>query len=126
MLPLYRFDAWRNWKALFDKEDNSKRSLVGFIYSHSSSLSLLREFTSKKELVRHTITWFAISYLSLQRLHQENGHLRKMFTLANGTRTSCLKEAKGRKVTKIILVPSFGIILYLLPKVMTPHVMYFV
>jgi len=28
-------------------------SLVGFIYSHSSTLSLLRQFTNKRELVRH-------------------------------------------------------------------------
>ncbi|XP_027927787.1 uncharacterized protein LOC114184671 [Vigna unguiculata] len=43
--------------------------LVGFIYSHSSTLSLLRQFTNKRELVRHAVTRFATSYLSLQRLH---------------------------------------------------------
>jgi len=31
-------------------------SLVGFIYSHSSILSLLRQFTNKRELVRYVIT----------------------------------------------------------------------
>jgi len=55
-------------------------SVVGFIYSHSSSLSLLRQFTNKRELVRHAVTRFATSHLSLQRLHQEKGNLRKMFT----------------------------------------------
>lgn len=30
-------------------------SLVGFIYSHSSTLSLLRFFTNKRELVRHAL-----------------------------------------------------------------------
>ena len=40
-------------------------SLVGFIYSHSSSLSLLRQFTNNKEFVRYAITRFATSYLSL-------------------------------------------------------------
>jgi len=55
-------------------------SLVGFIYSHSSTLSLLRQFKNKRELVRCVITRFATSYLSLQWLHQEKGNLRKMFT----------------------------------------------
>ncbi|XP_020236303.1 uncharacterized protein LOC109815898 [Cajanus cajan] len=31
-------------------------SLIGFIYSHSSTLSLLRFYTNKKELVRHAMT----------------------------------------------------------------------
>ena len=39
-------------------------NLVGFIYSHSSTLSLLRQFTNKRELVRHAVTRFATSYLS--------------------------------------------------------------
>ena len=46
-------------------------SLVGLIYSHFSTLSLLRQFTNKRELVKHVVTRFATSYLSLQRLHQE-------------------------------------------------------
>jgi len=44
-------------------------SLAGFIYCHSSSLSLLRQFTNKRKLVRHVVTRFASFYLSLQRLH---------------------------------------------------------
>jgi len=55
-------------------------SLVGLIYIHYSSLSLLRQFTNKKELVRYVVTRFATFYLSLQRLYQEKGNLRKMFT----------------------------------------------
>jgi len=36
-------------------------SLVGFTYSHSSTLSLLRQFTNKRELVRHVVTLFIIT-----------------------------------------------------------------
>lgn len=55
-------------------------SLVGYIYNHTSTLSLLRHFTNKKELVRLAVTRFATSFLSLERLHKEKDTLRKMFT----------------------------------------------
>ncbi|KAL5187367.1 Serine hydroxymethyltransferase 7 [Glycine soja] len=37
-------------------------NLVGFIYAHSSTLSLLRNFTNKRELVRQAVTRFATSF----------------------------------------------------------------
>lgn len=82
-------------------------SLVGFIYSHSSTLSLLKQFTNKEELIRHVVTRFATSYLSLQRLHQEKGNLRKMFTYDEWSNNKLSKEAKGREASKIVLRPSF-------------------
>lgn len=39
------------------------RFLAGFIYNHSSTLSLLRFYTNKTELVRHAITQFATSLM---------------------------------------------------------------
>ena len=62
-------------------------NLVGFIYAHSSTLSLLRNFTNKRELVRHAITRFATSYLTLERLHKEKANIRKMFTSDQGYQT---------------------------------------
>ncbi|KAL4372634.1 hypothetical protein AHAS_Ahas05G0001400 [Arachis hypogaea] len=53
-------------------------SLVSFIYSHSSTLAMLRSFTNGKELVRHAVTRFATSFLSLERLYEEKGNLRRM------------------------------------------------
>ena len=84
-------------------------SLVGFIYSHSSTLSLWRQFTNKRELVRHVVTRFAISYLLLQRLHQEKGNLRKMFTYDEWSNNKLSKEAKGSEATKLFLCLHFGI-----------------
>ncbi|GKU88834.1 hypothetical protein SLEP1_g3051 [Rubroshorea leprosula] len=54
--------------------------LVGFIYNHTSALSLMRTFTKKKELVRHGVTRFATTYLTLERVHKQKLNLRKMFT----------------------------------------------
>ncbi|KAH1221630.1 hypothetical protein GmHk_12G034999 [Glycine max] len=90
-------------------------SLVGFIYSHSSTLSLLRFFTNKRELVRHAITRIATSFLTLERLHKEKGNLRKMFASYDWTNNKLSKEAKGKEATKIVLVPTFwNNVLYIL------------
>ena len=97
-------------------------SLVGFIYSHSSTLSLMRQFTNKRELVRHAVTRFATSFLSLERLYQEKANLRKMFVSDEWTTNKLSKEAKGREATKTVLMPSFWKnVLYIL-KVMAPLV----
>ena len=94
-------------------------SLVGFIYSHFSTLSLLRQFTNKRELVRH-VTNFATFYLSLQRLHQKKGNLRKMFTSDEWSNSKLSKEAKRREATKIVLMPSFWNQVVFTLKVMAP------
>ena len=52
-------------------------SLVGIIYSHSSTLSLLRQFTNKWELLRHVVTQFSTSYLSLQNVASREGKFEK-------------------------------------------------
>ncbi|KAG5000304.1 hypothetical protein JHK87_021376 [Glycine soja] len=82
-------------------------SLVGFIYSHSSTLSLLRFFTNKREL---------------ERLHKEKGNLRKMFVSDDWTNNKLSKEAKGKEATKTVLMSAFwNNVLYIL-KVMAPLV----
>jgi len=82
-------------------------SLVGFIYIHSSTLSLLRQFTNKRELVRYVVTRFATPYLSLERLHQEKGNLRKTFTFDERSKNKLCKEAMGREASKVVLMTSF-------------------
>jgi hypothetical protein len=46
--------------------------LVGFIYNHTSTLSLLRFYTNKRELVRHAVTRFATSFLTLKCFTRRN------------------------------------------------------
>jgi hypothetical protein len=41
------------------------RSITKFIYNHASVLSMMRQFTGDKELVRPAITRFATSFISL-------------------------------------------------------------
>ncbi|KAL5190703.1 hypothetical protein HKD37_04G010081 [Glycine soja] len=81
--------------------------VVGFIYAHSNTLSLLRNCTNKKELLRHAITRFATSYLTLERLHKEKANIRKMFISNEWILNKLSKEPKGKEAAKVVLMPSF-------------------
>ncbi|XP_019427167.1 PREDICTED: uncharacterized protein LOC109335489 [Lupinus angustifolius] len=97
-------------------------SIVGFIYVHSSTLSLMRHFTKKRELMKHAVTRFATSYLSLERLYEEKANLRKMFVSDEWTTNKLSKETKGKEVTKLVLMPSFWKNVTYIMKVMGPLV----
>jgi hypothetical protein len=58
---------------------DSARRITKFIYNHASVLSLMRQFTGDKELVRPTITHFATSFISLQSLLNSRWELQTMF-----------------------------------------------
>lgn len=68
---------------------------------------MLRFFTNKRELVRHAITQFATSYLSMERIHQDKTNLRTMFVSDYWNENKLTKETKGKEATKTILMPSF-------------------
>ncbi|KAH1228074.1 hypothetical protein GmHk_10G028150 [Glycine max] len=97
-------------------------NLVGFIYAHSSTLSLLRNFINKRELVRRAITRFATSYLTLERLHKEKTNIRKMFTSDEWTLNKLSKEPKGKEAAKVVLMPFIGNSVVYTLKVMAPLV----
>ncbi|XP_072054224.1 uncharacterized protein [Arachis hypogaea] len=92
---------------LIQKTIKSAISLVSFTYSHSSTLSMLRPFTNGKELVRHVVTRFATSFLSLERLYEKKENLRRMFTSDEWVKNKLSREAKGRETIKIVIRPSF-------------------
>jgi hypothetical protein len=58
---------------------DSVRSITKFIYNHASVLSMMRQFTGDKELVRPAITCFATSFISLQSLLNSRWELQTMF-----------------------------------------------
>ncbi|XP_019451828.1 PREDICTED: uncharacterized protein LOC109353927 [Lupinus angustifolius] len=97
-------------------------SLVDFIYGHSSTLSLMSHFTKKRELVKHAMTCFATSFLSLERLYEENANLRKTFVSDEWTTNKLSEETKGKEATKIVLMPSFWKNVAYTMKVMGPFV----
>ncbi|RDY07491.1 hypothetical protein CR513_08392, partial [Mucuna pruriens] len=60
----------------------------------------MTRFKNKFELVRHGVTRFATTFLTLQRLH-------KMFTLDEWVKSKAIKDPRGKKTTKFVLMPSF-------------------
>lgn len=82
-------------------------SLVGFIYNHALALSMMRKFTSKMELVRHGVTRFATSFLTVQRLHSQKNNIRRMITSDEWLKSNFAKDRKAKRVTDIVLMPSF-------------------
>uniref|UniRef100_A0A0R0F2M9 DUF659 domain-containing protein n=1 Tax=Glycine max TaxID=3847 RepID=A0A0R0F2M9_SOYBN len=81
--------------------------LVGYIYNHTLALNTMRKFTQKTELVRHGVTRFATTFLTLQRLHKQKANLRRMFTSDEWLKSKAAKEPKGKQATDVVLMPSF-------------------
>ncbi|KAL1294579.1 hypothetical protein AAHE18_19G150200 [Arachis hypogaea] len=76
-------------------------SLVSFTYSHSSTLAMLRHFTNGKELVRHAVTRFATSFLSLKRHYEEKKIREECSPRMNGQRTSCQRRQRGGRQQRL-------------------------
>ncbi|KAG4943919.1 hypothetical protein JHK84_047983 [Glycine max] len=81
--------------------------LVGYIYNHTLALNTMRKFAQKTELVRHKVTRFATTFLTLQRLHKQKANLRRMFTSDEWLKSKEAKESKGKQATNVVLMPSF-------------------
>ena len=73
--------------------------LVGYIYNHTLALNTMRKFTQKTELVRHGVTRFATTFLTLQRLHKQKANLRRMFNSDEWLKSKAAKEPKGKQAT---------------------------
>jgi hypothetical protein len=58
---------------------DSAWSVTKYIYNHTYVLSLIRQFTGNRELVRPAITRFATSFISLQSLLNSMLDLQRMF-----------------------------------------------
>nr|XP_018686228.1 PREDICTED: uncharacterized protein LOC103993628 [Musa acuminata subsp. malaccensis] len=96
--------------------------LVGFLYSHTGTLNMMRGFTSKKELVRYGVTRFTTSFLTLQSVYRQKHNLINMLTSNKWVSSKWAKDAKGKRASDIISMSFFwNQIVYTL-KVMSPLV----
>ncbi|KAL2951555.1 hypothetical protein AAZX31_19G058700 [Glycine max] len=66
----------------------------------------MRKFTQKTELVRHGVTRFATTFLTLQRLHKQKANLKRMFTSDEWLKSKAAKETKGKQVIDVVLMSS--------------------
>ena len=81
--------------------------IIGFLYNHHGALNMMKEFTKKRELVKHGVTRFATSFLTLQQVYKQKHNLRNMYTSEKWAMSKWAKEAKGKRATEIILMLSF-------------------
>ncbi|KAL6559467.1 hypothetical protein OROGR_004584 [Orobanche gracilis] len=106
----------------FKKTLKRAMSLNAYIYVRPGVVYLLREFTGHKELVRPGVTRFATAFLTLQRIHKQKNNLRKMFTSGEWIGSKWAKEAGGKEVTSIILMPTFWTSIVYILKIFGPLV----
>ncbi|XP_072983547.1 uncharacterized protein [Typha latifolia] len=98
------------------------REITVFIYGHHKTLSLMRQFTQKREIVRPGVTRFATSFLTLQSFLEKKEKLRLMFTSDEFLSCKWSKTAKGKRVYSTILNNQFWRQVSLAVKVFTPLV----
>ena len=94
----------KRFKTILD----SAKDLAIFIYAHHKTLSLMRKFTKKREIIRPGVTRFASAFLTLQSLYEKKDQLRAMSQSEEWEKISHVKKsAKGVQATATLVKPSF-------------------
>lgn len=81
--------------------------LTSYIYTHTRLLDIMRQFTDNRDLVRAGKTRFATCYLNLKRIKELKDKLRAMFISQEWTSSKWAKEAKGKRISEVILSTQF-------------------
>jgi hypothetical protein len=88
---------------VYDQTIKSAKQVVKFIYGHTWVLSLMREFTSNKEIIRPAITRFATSFLTLQSIYKQKQPLQMMFNSKQWCEGPFVKSHEAINVRAIVL-----------------------
>ncbi|XP_052181388.1 uncharacterized protein LOC127794391 [Diospyros lotus] len=91
----------------YKKVIDQAKSLTIFIYVHHKTLSLMRSFTKKRDIVRPGVTRFASSFLTLQSLMEKKSQLRAMFTSSEWEECKWSKTVKGKAAYATVLSIAF-------------------
>jgi hypothetical protein len=78
------------------------RSITKFIYNHAFVLSMMRQFTDDKELVRPAITRFSTSFISLQSLLNSRWELQTMLLSPEWRALSFSSKPKGQAIMRLV------------------------
>ncbi|GAV78875.1 LOW QUALITY PROTEIN: DUF659 domain-containing protein, partial [Cephalotus follicularis] len=103
------------------KLNNNMRDGNLYIYTCPGVLNMTRQFTGQRELLPPAKTKFTTAFLILASIHKQKENLRKMFT-NEWTKGKWEKEALGKKVASIVLMPSFWTSIIRCLKVIIPLV----
>ena len=83
------------------------RNIAKYIYNHTWVLSLMREHTSDKDLVRAGVTRFATNFLNLQSISKTLLDLRRMFLDKKWLESPYAKKPEAEKIVRIVFDGSF-------------------
>ncbi|KAK3119406.1 hypothetical protein QOZ80_9BG0719220 [Eleusine coracana subsp. coracana] len=73
-LMLEGIGKMKKFKTIVDQA----KALTIFIYSHHRTLTLMRKYTKKRDIIRLGVTRFASNFLTLQSLYEKKDQLRMM------------------------------------------------
>ncbi|KAK2650141.1 hypothetical protein Ddye_017630 [Dipteronia dyeriana] len=83
------------------------KSFTIFVYAYPKTLSLLRIFTRKRDIVRPRVTRFVSAFLTLQSLVDKKDKLRTMFTINDWETCRWSKSLKGKTTYSTVKSLSF-------------------
>jgi len=108
--------------AKFKKTIDLAKSFTIFVYGHHRTLSCLRSFTLKREIIRPGVTRFATAFLTMQSMMEKNDCLRKMVVDSKWYDLPEVKTKKGKDATATVLNMQFWRNVSLCLKVFEPLV----
>lgn len=79
------------------------KELTTFIYAHHKTLSLMRQFTNNKDIVRPRATRFATSFLTLSSILEKKEKLRLMLTSDEYVELNVSRSPKGKRASSIVI-----------------------
>ncbi|XP_052200522.1 uncharacterized protein LOC127806938 [Diospyros lotus] len=83
------------------------RRISTYIYSRTLLISMLRQFTKGRDLIRPAVTRFATAYLTLGCLSELKGALMTMFTSNSWKSSRFVSQQDGRRVQQTVLDSRF-------------------
>jgi hypothetical protein len=87
----------------FKKRIDQAKSFTIFVYGHHRSLTCMRSFTLKIDIIRPGVTRFATAYLTLQSMMEKKDALRKMVVNSKWYDLPDVKSKKGKEATTMVL-----------------------
>jgi hypothetical protein len=83
------------------------KEMTIFIYAHHKTLSLMRSFTKKRDIVRPGVTRFASAFLTLQSLVAKKKELRAMVCSDGWEECKHTRTKKGKSAHATIMSRGF-------------------
>ncbi|KAL1207419.1 hypothetical protein V5N11_007013 [Cardamine amara subsp. amara] len=106
----------------FAKIIDQAKAVTIFVYAHHKTLSMMRTFTKKIDVVRPGETRFATCFLTLHSLYDKKAQLKSMFGSDEWHDCKHLKCVKGKNAFDIVMSHGFWSSVMVVLKIFSPLV----